>query len=224
MPADAEAWMRKAFTSPEFDADPDRFRYLAWTNERVAEVNRRVRSWRYGDNIPTPFMPGERALIRAPIVIDGTILFSTNEEARIIDIERGRFRHAIEAAEGCDGWVAEVPSWRVTLRRDEDGFERDVHMIGDEREFNRVVARITDEASEARQRWKHLHEFKSAMAKLQSIYAMTCHTSQGSTFQNAFVDVADIRRRASSNVLETQQMLYVAATRPSHALVLVGAA
>ena len=34
------------------------------------------------------------------------------------------------------------------------------------------------------------------MAKLQSIYAQTAHTAQGSTHGNTFVDMADIRRRS----------------------------
>lgn len=37
-----------AFTSPEFAADPTMFRYLAWTNGRVAEVNDRFHGWLYG--------------------------------------------------------------------------------------------------------------------------------------------------------------------------------
>ena len=36
-----DAWMRRAFTSPEFAADTERFRYLCWTNARVAQVNAR---------------------------------------------------------------------------------------------------------------------------------------------------------------------------------------
>ena len=54
----AYRWMKKAFTSPEFDADPDSFRYLAWTNERVTQINETIRRWRYGDAIPSRFMPG----------------------------------------------------------------------------------------------------------------------------------------------------------------------
>jgi energy-coupling factor transporter ATP-binding protein EcfA2 len=60
----ANAWMKKAFTSDEFEADPDSFRYLAWTNDRVHQVNEAIRRWRYGDRIATPFMPGESALFR----------------------------------------------------------------------------------------------------------------------------------------------------------------
>src|SRR3984885_2232813 len=55
LPAEAShRWMKKAFTSQEFDADPDSFRYLAWTNSRVRQVNEMIRAWRYGTNIPTP--------------------------------------------------------------------------------------------------------------------------------------------------------------------------
>nr|WP_232272438.1 helicase C-terminal domain-containing protein [Komagataeibacter europaeus] len=51
---------------------------------------------------------------------------------------------------------------------------------------------------------------------------MTVHTAQGSTFGRVFVDIGDITRRAATNVLETQQLLYVAATRPSTAMILTG--
>lgn len=223
MPADPDAWMRKAFTSPEFEQDPDLYRYLAWTNDRVAEVNAKVRRWRYGENIPTPLMPGEVALIRAPILREGVSLFQTNEEARVLEIARDEFAYEIVGTDKVDGWTARLPSWRVMLRKD-DGAEIPVHMPADNRVFNAIIDRIKDEAGEDRRRWGDMHAFKSATARLQSIYAMTCHNSQGSTFGNAFVDIPDISRRASSNPLEAQQLFYVAATRPSKALVLVGGA
>jgi len=40
----ARRWMKKAFTSPDFETDPDRFRYLAWTNSRVHQVNKLIRA------------------------------------------------------------------------------------------------------------------------------------------------------------------------------------
>jgi exodeoxyribonuclease V len=223
VPRSAEEWMQKAFTSTDFDADPDSFRYLAWTNDRVHLVNQKVRRWRYGDNIPTPFMPGERALVRAPIVQDSTVLFSTNEEVEVVAIGADAFEFSVPRYAEVEGWKAFIPSWRVELRR--AGEEPiPVHMVATEREYQKVIARITDEAADCRERWRDLHAFKSAMARLQSIYAMTVHTSQGSTFRTAFLDVPDIRRRANTNVLETQQLFYVGATRPTHSLVLVGMA
>ena len=218
----ANRWMRKAFTSPEFEADPDSFRYLARTNARVEQINQTIRQWRYGDNIPTPFMPGESALFRQPLVVENTMLFANNQEAKVISIERGTFAHEIEEANGVRAWTATVPSWELCLR-DSDGNDKTVHMVRDNEEFQEAVARIKDEAAESRLRWKHLHEFQQSLAQLQSIYALTVHKSQGSTLGSVFVDLPDIRRREETNLLEAQQMLYVAVTRPSKRLIVVGA-
>jgi energy-coupling factor transporter ATP-binding protein EcfA2 len=173
----AHRWMKKAFTSPEFNADPDSFRYLAWTNSRVHHVNQLIRAWRYGANIPTPFMPGESALFRAHVVIDESIIFANNQEAKVVAIERSTFTHEIEEAEGVPRWTASLPSWRITLR-DDEGVDKAVHMHADEREFQRVVERIKDEAANSRVRWKHLHEFQQSLAQLQSVYCLTVHRSQ----------------------------------------------
>jgi energy-coupling factor transporter ATP-binding protein EcfA2 len=216
----ADQWMHRGFTSSEFQADPDTFRYLCWTNQRVAEVNQKIRGWIYGTDIPTPLMPGERALIRAPIVQGKTILFATNEEATVVAIAPDAFRFEFVTRGDVAGWVAAVPSWLATLRAD-DGREHEVHAVRDDTVYAKVLARVADEAAIARKRWSELHEFKAAMARLQSVYALTVHNSQGSTFRNVFVDVADIARRAETNVLETQQLFYVAATRPTHGLILV---
>ena len=223
VPGDAaHRWMKKAFTSPEFEADPDSFRYLAWTNARVAQINETIRRWRYGENIPTPFMPGESALFRQPLILEDTMLFANNQEAKVIAIKRGTFTHEVKEAHGVSKWTASVPSWELCLR-DGDGNEKTVHMVADNSEFQKVIARIKDEAADSRLRWKHLHDFQQGLAQLQSIYALTVHKSQGSTIGSVFIDLPDIRRREETNLLEAQQMLYVAVTRPSKRLIVVGA-
>jgi energy-coupling factor transporter ATP-binding protein EcfA2 len=223
LPGDsADDWMKQGFLSPAFEQDPDSFRYLAWTNARVAEVNQKIRRWRYGDRAMVPFVPGEFALIRKPIILDKVTLFTTNEEAEVTGIERSSVEHYVRRVGNCAGWTAAIPTWRVTLMRRDYG-PVPVEIVADVAAYNRAIARMTDEAAGCRDRWEHLFEFKNSLANLQAIYAMTVHVSQGSTFRNTFVDIPDIRRRARDNPLETQQMLYVAATRSSHALVLVGA-
>ena len=217
----AHRWMKKAFTSPEFEANPDSFRYLAWTNARVEQVNQTIRRWRYGDNIPTPFMPGESALFRQPLIIENTLIFANNQEAKVLSIRPSTFSHKIEEAHGLRSWTATIPSWELCLR-DGDGNERTVPMVRDNGAFQKAVERIKDEAAESRLRWKHLHDFQQSLAQLQSIYALTVHKSQGSTIGSVFIDLPDIRRREETNLLEAQQMLYVAATRPSKRLIVVG--
>jgi exodeoxyribonuclease-5 len=221
-------WMKKAFTSDEFQKDNDTFRYLCWTNERVAQINTKVRRWIYGETVE-PFAIGENALIRAPIFSpinprrpteDRKILFNTNEEAPVLAIQRGHIGHRFEATETLDSWEADIPAWQVTLLHS-DGSKVPVTIPQDYADFDAVNSRLVSEAKTEPKRWGHRHDFAQDVARLQSVYALTTHNSQGSTFRNVFVDVGDIKRRARTNVLETQQMLYVAATRASHALMLV---
>jgi exodeoxyribonuclease-5 len=216
----AHRWMRKAFTSEEFEADPNAFRYLAWTNRRVRQTNETIRRWRYGENIPTPFMPGERALFRAPVIVEDSIIFANNQEAKVLAIEKSLLSCDIKEAAGVPKWTATIPTWLIRLE-DNDGNEKAVHMVADDTEFQKAIARIKDEAAESRIRWMHLHEFQQSFAKLQSIYSLTVHTSQGGTFGSVFLDLPDICRREETNLLEAQQMLYVAATRPSKRLVVI---
>jgi exodeoxyribonuclease-5 len=216
----AHRWMRKAFTSEEFEADPNAFRYLAWTNRRVRQTNETIRRWRYGESIPTPFMPGERALFRAPVIVEDSIIFANNQEAKVVAIGKSLLNHDLKEAAGVPKWTASIPTWLIRLE-DSDGDEKSVHMIADDTEFQKAIARIKDEAAESRIRWMHLHEFQQSFARLQSIYSLTVHTSQGGTFGSIFLDLPDIRRREETNLLEAQQMLYVAATRPSKRLVVI---
>jgi exodeoxyribonuclease-5 len=104
----------------------------------------------------------------------------------------------------------------------EGGTRDTVHLPSDYNQHKAVLDRITDEARDGEQnRWDELRAFRSAMADLQHIYALTVHKSQGSTFGVAFIDVRDIRKREAHNLLETQQLCYTALTRPSDVAVLV---
>jgi energy-coupling factor transporter ATP-binding protein EcfA2 len=223
LPRYADNWMEKAFTSQEFDCDPDTFRYLAWTNKRVAEVNKKVRTWKYGEDASKrPFLVGERALARSPVIKDEQILVNTNEEVEIIEIRPDIFAYTAPDEFGNEAWSKAIKSWRLIIKRD-SGDVSVVYLPADGEAHKYVTDRLADEASSSSIRWKHLHDFRALMANFQAIYAMTVHTSQGSTFRNAFIDVADIRRRVSTNLLEAQQLFYVAATRPTHGLFLVNA-
>ena len=78
--ANLDRWLYRGFTSSDFDADPDTYRYAAWTNQRVAEVNRKVQAWKYGTDLDTPFAVSERVLLRAPVIQEKVLVANTNEE------------------------------------------------------------------------------------------------------------------------------------------------
>jgi len=219
-----DAWLRKAFLSDAMKADPDTFRYIAWTNAKVAAVNARVRTWIYGHEARnSPFMVGERAMSRSAVIVDESVQVQTNEEFSVLKIERSEFFFDLKDHGIIDRWTAMIPSWKLLVLLD-DGSQHTLHMASDTRAYEAVRERIIAEARVDRERWQERREFDDALAKIQPIYAMTVHTSQGSTFGTAFLDVGDIRRRVADNLLEAQQLLYVGVTRPSTSLILVGAA
>jgi ATP-dependent exoDNAse (exonuclease V) alpha subunit len=56
-------------------------------------------------------------------------------------------------------------------------------------------------------------------AQLNYGYSITVHKSQGSTFNNVFIDISDILE--NNNIEETSKCLYTAITRCSDMLVLL---
>ncbi|MBS1068017.1 ATP-dependent DNA helicase [Gluconobacter cerinus] len=224
VPKDVESWVRKAFTSDAFDADNDSFRYLCWTNDRVHQVNQMVRQWRYGETIDRPFMPGERAVARAPFSRQNEDKsrqqIATNEEVLVMDIQASRLSYRFDACGSLAAWTTDLPAWELTVLT-LAGEEITAHLVQDLRDLQSVDRRLVQEAKQERKRWQQRFAFQSALLNLQAIYAMTVHTSQGSTFRNVFVDLGDIRRRAGGNPLETQQLCYVALTRATDMVFLV---
>jgi exodeoxyribonuclease-5 len=237
---DATAWMRDAFTSDEFKHNNDAFRYVCYTNARVHEVNRQVRQWIYGDTL-TPFVPGELVLTRAPILTpQGKPAFQTNEEIRVGSIERGEVHFYFEKLEA-SARGREIPAWETTIptcrvKLDSADGNESVEIDEEETDIRNVYAdipvnpaqwesidrRLVSEAKANYKRWYERFTAKDKIADLRCVYALTAHTSQGSTFDNVFVDVRDCSKLELRNPLEMQKLLYVAVTRPRNALVLVG--
>jgi hypothetical protein len=215
--------LKRAFTSREFRDDTDNYVYLAWTNQRVDQVNSKVRFWIYGDDIPTPLMPGEKALTRAPVVIDEDIVINNNEEVIVDSIEAGDHRVTLPKLGDVSAWDATIRVWDVSVIT-EDGAKVDLQMVSDVTAFNRVLERIKAEARIERKRWKHFHAVKEQFAILQSVYARTIHCSQGMTVKNCFLDIPEMRRWSRVDLLESQRGAYVGLTRPTHAAILCGAA
>jgi exodeoxyribonuclease-5 len=203
-----DVWLKKAFMSEEFLDDPDFARYLCHTNDRVLHVNTRVRVWKYGEDAKrSPYLPGEMLLMRSPFLIGDEITIATNEEVRVLAI-------VLSTQRG-------VGTWAIQVKTDKDETHL-IHVPRDWNEYQMAYANLRDECRGGSQEWDALHEFTGAFVRAQSIYAMTLHASQGSTFQWVFLDIPNTRARMMDNPLEVRRLLYTGATRAAKGLVLVG--
>ncbi|NEZ67791.1 hypothetical protein D0962_34400 [Leptolyngbyaceae cyanobacterium CCMR0082] len=221
-----ESWndnIIKAFQSEKYLEDPDYCRVLAYTNKRVASINKMVRAAIRGPKAPR-FVDGERLIATEHYSVanpfgGSTTVLNTSSEMEVNGTSIGM--------EG--RWKV----WFLDITRFDDGISKLIPVLHEDcqKEFERTQKELKQQAQNGeRQLWKQWHENRSRFAYVDYAYSHTIHKAQGSTFTNVFVDVTDILSNKRRNlvqmpgedkkrwVYERNQLLYVAMTRPSHRL------
>jgi exodeoxyribonuclease-5 len=194
------------FLSEEFERDPNYVRAIAFTNERVRQINQAVRQARYGNN-PQRFERGELLIAKEPVKIDG----------------------GLEGLETSDEVI--VRSENICL--DDNGIKcRFLQVDMGDRPLNGEI-KVVHEDAEAQLKvelnklktnaqkvqnpkaWSDYYRFKEQYANLEYGYALTIHKSQGSTFQYVGVDEANINNYCRRDPEMGRALKYTAITRAS---------
>ena len=69
--------------------------------------------------------------------------------------------------------------------------------------------------------WQTYFQLKDELCDFRPNHALTVHKSQGSTYENVFIDLSDVGKNKQAS--EIARLMYVAATRASKKLYLYGA-
>ncbi|MEM6840005.1 MAG: AAA family ATPase [Cyanobacteria bacterium P01_C01_bin.120] len=194
-----ETLLLRAFTSDAYQCNPDQVRALAYTNRRVAQLNQKIRRAIYG---PTAlrFVPGERLIALNPCLDEESVILPTSAECEVITARRSR--------EG------EWPIWLLSVETEEGTFRtlRVLHESG----ASEMQLKLNDLANN--KNWMAFWDLKQFFHDVDYAYSLTIHKSQGSTFQDVFVDVPSML--ANRNIIERNQLCYVALTRAANRLFL----
>lgn len=192
-----ESLLLKAFTSEAYQRDPDQVRALAYTNRRVRQLNHRIRAAIYGDNIAR-FVVGERLIANNACLEGESVLLPTSAECEVIEVARGR--------------AGDWPVWFLEVET-EEGLYRTLRVL---HESAQLEYDLKLQAYAQDKRWIEFWELKQLFHDLTYAYSLTIHKSQGSTFQDVFVDVLSMY--ANHNIVERNQLCYVAFTRAAKRL------
>jgi len=223
-PSKFKAWQHQGFKHPKYEADPDMFRTVAWRNETVRSYNDGIRRAIYGDASSQPFLRLEKVLAAGPVIqlepgmpvaaddYMTEIIMSTDAEGWIIDIEE--MTHPFIPKE-----FGEYKVLRLEIGGGEAG-AIDAYVLHEDSQpqFNRMLNQLSTKAKKEKRLWRTFWGLHNMVADIRPAHAITAHRSQGSTYQNCFVDVADIM--ANWNWTESLKCLYVACTRASDNLML----
>lgn len=185
---------------PEYKEDPDFCRVIGWRNETVMRHAQGVRGI-LGEDLSVPFQPGDNLVANEAWVQNEEVIFNTGTEFTITDMEP------------CDHPLyKELKGWQVWT----EDFTEPLYVLDQLNcgmAYKKVIANLVANAKDSGGSWGPYYELKEWYADLRALYSITSHKSQGSTFQNVFVDVRDIY--ANRNKAEADRALYVAVTRAS---------
>lgn len=206
--------MKHYFCTKEFDNNADFCRVIAWRNATVERFNHIVRRMKYG-NKAAKIVVGEKLIVDRPIKTgddNDTVLFHTNEDLIVRDIS--------ETTKSLYGVNFKI--YRTFVSGDEDQDYIDIIHERYEGMYNQMLKKFADDANSEKDigkrisHWKKYFSFIDSFAQIKYGYCQTIHTSQGSTYENAFVFFNDIQANWKDE--ERKRILYTAITRPKKML------
>ena len=100
----------------------------------------------------------------------------------------------------------------------EDGSHKFLYIPKKQSELNKKVAELEAEGEDM----NVISLFKQSFADVRPMYACTVHKSQGSTYDEVFINLSDFKRMYVSNPKMTARLLYVAFSRAKHRVYLTG--
>lgn len=222
-------WLAQHAAEPETDT-----RIIAYTNNRVLEYNNRIRHALHGET-PTRFVPGERVVVHSQckaskflphdLMGEGTLI--TSEELLVLKaVTMPHPLHASIPAEQMRLRAVDGSEWRVWVASDEEVLAKTISAYFSEWRQLKSESEAAIDLREkntlkeaARTASNKAWALKRAFASLRHAYAITCHKSQGSTFDCALVDFSDLSRMPNAH--EFNRALYVAVTRSREYLAMV---
>ena len=211
-------------------ADITKTKILAYTNKRVRGFNTAVHNLIFSDKLPyykNEFLTGYENIDNGNFTFFNSMDYIITEDPKKIDLSIPEF--------------GTLPSWELNLY---DSVTKEIgttHILSEEinaKEFERLAGTIefyrmnaiqSRNRMAARQFWRIYYEilnsftspvnlyFDNRLVRKKSFdygYACTVHKSQGSTYDNVFVDIKNIKRCISEK--ERRQLQYVALSRTKH--------
>ena len=210
--------IKENFCGPEFANNPDFAKVIAWRNKTVDSFNEVIRSFLYYRGVNRG-VQGEKLILNRPIM-EGSgkkakpVLF-VNDDLVVTKVSVGESNYFAKKLKYYDCTVERV--------YDDAAAEFNIRILHEDsdKRYQMLLNQLKNMALSTKKAkkgmaWKAYYDFMSNFAQTSYNYAITCHKSQGSTYNNAFVCYTDIA--ANTKIVEMQRILYTAVTRPSDTL------
>ena len=206
----------KYFKTTEFMEDANYAKVIAWRNVTVDKVNRIIRQIIFGDHLDK-IVENEKLVVKKPIMDGSTdiIIFNTSEELSVKE-----FSITTDSFNAVEGKVKLKYYDTIVTAFDIEGkeYDRSIMILHEDsqRDFDIISNAFKKKAIETKGHngaWNKYYQFTRIFANVAYNYSITCHQSQGGTYQNVFVMEDDID--LNSDIYEKNRILYTSYSRPS---------
>lgn len=190
-------------------ADGTKGKVIAWRNVKVAEYNHIIRHAIFGAAAEDGFyLPGDRIVAAGPCETGDEQLMSTDDEAIVEEVRN--CKHPLE------------PKYQAIELKCRTEMNKVIRLLvihpASQQQYTNDSQQLSFDAKATPRYWKNFWQHQELFHQIKYGYALTAHRSQGSTYENVWVDYADILM--NRNRKEAFQCLYTACTRPTTRLVL----
>ena len=226
-------WLSQHADEPDSDV-----RIIAYTNARVQHYNAAIHAALHGDTGPLRFVAGQTVIVHTQCPADRLCHAEAGglyKQDRLITSDE---LLVLDCHEETHPAFPAIPANRLRVQDSRGATYRVWVVLNDEDLKRRIDAcfsqnsrlKIASSRAQHRQDQNELRDqakaavaearaLKKSFAPLRHAYAITCHKSQGSTFDCALVDFSNLR--TIKTPFEFNRALYVAATRSRKYLAMV---
>ena len=216
--------LERYFKTKDFEKDSEYAKIIAWRNKTVASMNGIIRKVIYGEeSLSSKILIGEKLIANTPIIEGEIIIFNTNDEFTVerFDIKCKNHRFVISDDPDADPFSIDLQYYSTTvsyLNEDDDVERKTINILHEdsEDEFNKLANLLKLKAIRKAGKdksWIQYYNFLRRFADVNYAYAITCHKSQGSTYNTTFVLEDDIDMNL--DIVERNRIKYTAYTRAS---------
>lgn len=190
----------------------DELKYLSYMNDDVDSVNKTVRQRIYGQH-PAKVELGETLVMDAPKGEHWINKEIKVEDLKIIteqiSIPTAQSRYTVHGPTHCD-------KVKMRVYRVNDDF----NIVHEQSQgmYEIILRSIVDNCSNYGWSWKGKYFFMEQFGQTKYNHAITVHKSQGSTYQQAILNVGNVNRNRNAD--ERKRMLYTGVTRAAKLLIL----
>lgn len=174
----------------------DLAKFITWTNSVVTKVNTGVRKMIYGPS-PAQVEISETIMLKEPF---GD--YKNNEEVEIASVDEAHFTFR--------DVIIPYPEIDIIM------LNKEIRLVAEhfERKHKANLESLIAMCKAQALSWTKFYAYKESFADFQYNHAITVHRSQGSTYANSIINIADIQRNPNAD--EREKMLYTAITRASN--------